>query len=103
MQMNNDVLHEDIKDDTIDLGILYEKTPKMTMLEQVEKVSTPTAIPRDFHFIQTQDDGADLEGFDMSQAPIRDSFLFQQDKPPVSHLGQVLPENEEMRDIDTNI
>lgn len=27
MQMNDDVLHEDINDDTINLDILYEKEP----------------------------------------------------------------------------
>ena len=61
---NDDVLHEDFIDDKIDLAILYEKEHKKTKLEEVEKLSTPTALPLDFHLIQTQDN--DMEGFDMS-------------------------------------
>lgn len=51
--MNDDVLHEDFEDDTVNLDILYEKEPPMSKKNEVEKLSSTTAVPLDFHFVQT--------------------------------------------------
>lgn len=52
MQMNDDVLHEDINDETINLDILYEKEPPKQPSD-MEKYDTPGKVPLDFHFVQT--------------------------------------------------
>ena len=52
VQTHDDVLHEDINDDTINLDILYEKeAPKNP--NDLEKVTQPNNLPLDFHFLQT--------------------------------------------------
>ena len=50
MQMNDDVLHEDINDDTINLDILYEKEPPKQPSD-MEKYDQPGKVPLDFHFV----------------------------------------------------
>ena len=52
LQTNDDVLHEDINDDTINLDILYEKEPPKPQNE-IEKYVQPGKVPLDFHFLQT--------------------------------------------------
>ena len=39
LQLNDDVLHEDIMDDDVNLDILYEKEPPMSKRVEVEKLS----------------------------------------------------------------
>lgn len=72
MQTNDDVLHEDIEDDTVNLDILYEKEPPMSQKTEVEKLSATTAVPLDFHFVQTNqdDDPNKMEGFAFDSVPL---------------------------------
>ena len=72
VQTNDDVLHEDIEDDNINLDILYEKEPPMVKKNDIEKLSATTAVPLDFHFVQTgqDDDPNKMEGFTMSDVPL---------------------------------
>jgi len=76
--MNDDVLHEDINDDTINLDILYEKeAPKKP--SDMEKYDTPGKVPLDFHFLQTgeqhkakakDDDPSKIESMSFSKVPL---------------------------------
>ena len=55
MQTNDDVLHEDINDDTINLDILYEKeAPRKP--NELEKFDVPGKVPLDFHFVETREE-----------------------------------------------
>jgi len=79
MQMNDDVLHEDINDESINLDILYEKDPPKKASD-MEKYDTPGKVPLDFHFIQTgeqhklnvkqDDDPKNIESMSFDKVPL---------------------------------
>lgn len=83
MQTNDDVLHEDINDDTINLDILYEKEPPKKENE-LEKLNVVGKVPLDFHFVQTEeqhrvkgkqdDDPSKIESMAINDVPLSTSL-----------------------------
>lgn len=64
-------------DDDANLDILYEKETPMNKRQEIEKLSQTTAVPLDFHFVQTAQDNdpKNMEGFFAEKVPLDADFV----------------------------